>query len=157
MFYDKNNSYFRGDDKMIKIVKNIEDAGFVTHAGKFHADEVFATILLEKIYDEINLIRLPEVDGINLDKKFVYDIGGGKFDHHQIGGNGQRNSGIKYAAFGLVWKEFGRAYLQKKQVNNIEEYNKVIIGFPVWWYRGGESANGLGAEVPEYIYLCRQV
>lgn len=105
---------------MIKIVKNIEDAGFVTHAGKFHADEVFATILLEKIYDEINLIRLPEVDGINLDKKFVYDIGGGKFDHHQIGGNGQRNSGIKYAAFGLVWKEFGRAYLQKKQVNNIE-------------------------------------
>lgn len=106
---------------MIKIVKNIEDAGFVTHAGKFHADEVFATILLEKIYDEINLIRLPEVDGINLNKKFVYDIGGGKFDHHQIGGNGQRNSGIKYAAFGLVWKEFGRKYLQKKQVNNIEE------------------------------------
>lgn len=106
---------------MIKIVKNIEDAGFVTHAGKFHADEVFATILLEKIYDKINLIRLPEVDGINLDKKFVYDIGGGKFDHHQIGGNGQRNSGIKYAAFGLVWKEFGRKYLQKKQVNNIEE------------------------------------
>ena len=23
----------------------------------------------------------------------------------------------------------------KGRVNNIEEYNKVIIGFPVWWYR----------------------
>lgn len=23
----------------------------------------------------------------------------------------------------------------KGKVNNIEEYNKVIIGFPVWWYR----------------------
>ena len=23
----------------------------------------------------------------------------------------------------------------KGKVNNIEEYNKVVIGFPVWWYR----------------------
>lgn len=23
----------------------------------------------------------------------------------------------------------------KGRVNNIEEYNKVVIGFPVWWYR----------------------
>ena len=71
---------------MINIVRNLDNANFVTHAGKFHADEIFATILLEEIYGEINLIRLPEVDGLNLDNKFVYDIGGGEFDHHQIGG-----------------------------------------------------------------------
>ena len=106
---------------MINIVKNIDNANFVTHAGKFHADEIFATILLEEIYGEINLIRLPEVDGLNLDNKFVYDIGGGEFDHHQIGGNGQRNSGIKYAAFGLVWKAFGRKFLEQKNANNIED------------------------------------
>ena len=52
---------------MINIVKNLDNANFVTHAGKFHADEIFATILLEKIYGEINLIRLPEVDGLNLE------------------------------------------------------------------------------------------
>lgn len=106
---------------MINIVKNLDNANFVTHAGKFHADEIFATILLEEIYGEINLIRLPEVDGLNLDNKFVYDIGGGEFDHHQIGGNGQRNSGIKYAAFGLVWKAFGRKFLEQKNANNIED------------------------------------
>lgn len=106
---------------MINIIKNFEEANFVTHAGKFHADEIFATILLEEIYGEINLIRLPEVDGLNLDNKFVYDIGGGEFDHHQIGGNGQRNSGIKYAAFGLVWKAFGRKFLEQKNANNIED------------------------------------
>ena len=106
---------------MINIVRNLDNANFVTHAGKFHADEIFATILLEEIYGEINLIRLPEVDGLNLDNKFVYDIGGGEFDHHQIGGNGQRNSGIKYAAFGLVWKAFGRKFLVQKNANNIED------------------------------------
>ena len=31
---------------MIEILKNIEQADFVTHSGKFHADEVFGTILL---------------------------------------------------------------------------------------------------------------
>ena len=106
---------------MINIVRNLDNANFVTHAGKFHADEIFATILLEEIYGVINLIRLPEVDGLNLDNKFVYDIGGGEFDHHQVGGNGQRNSGIKYAAFGLVWKAFGRKFLEQKNSNNIED------------------------------------
>ena len=54
---------------MIKIVKDITQANFVTHAGKFHADEIFGTILLEKIYKDITLIRLPEVDNINLENK----------------------------------------------------------------------------------------
>lgn len=106
---------------MINVIKDFEKAKFVTHAGKFHADEVFGTILLEKIYENIDLIRLPEVDQYNLDGKIVYDIGGGKFDHHQIGGNGARNSGIKYAAFGLLWKEHGRQYLKMIGTDNIED------------------------------------
>lgn len=106
---------------MINVIKDFEKAKFVTHAGKFHADEIFGTILLEKIYENIDLIRLPEVDQYNLDGKIVYDIGGGKFDHHQIGGNGARNSGIKYAAFGLLWKEHGRQYLKMIGTDNIED------------------------------------
>ena len=107
--------------KNIELTNDVKKANAITHRGCFHADEIFATILLEEIYGEINLIRLPEVDGLNLDNKFVYDIGGGEFDHHQIGGNGQRNSGIKYAAFGLVWKAFGRKFLEQKNANNIED------------------------------------
>lgn len=109
---------------MIKVVKNIEEAGFVTHAGKFHADEVFGSVLLEKIYENINVIRVPEVDDYDLTGKIVYDIGGGVFDHHQIGGNGQRANGIKYAAFGSLWKAYGRQYLKNIGAENIEDcYN----------------------------------
>ena len=106
---------------MVNVIKDFEKADFVTHAGKFHADEVFGTILMEKIYGKVNLIRLPETDNYNLDGKIVYDIGGGKFDHHQIGGNGKRASGIRYAAFGLLWREYGVKFLQNLGVDNIDD------------------------------------
>ena len=52
-----------------------------THAGKFHADDVFATALLQILRPDIRITRgyvVPEdFDGI------VYDIGFGMFDHHQ--------------------------------------------------------------------------
>ena len=52
-----------------------------THAGKFHADDVFATALLQIIRPDIRITRgfvVPDdFDGI------VYDIGFGMFDHHQ--------------------------------------------------------------------------
>lgn len=97
---------------MIKLVKDINEASFITHSGKFHADEVFSSVLLEKIYKDIALIRLPEVDNIDVENKIIYDIGGGRFDHHQPGGNGQRNNGFKFAAFGLLWNEYGKKYLE---------------------------------------------
>ena len=106
---------------MVNVVKNFESANYVTHAGKFHADEIFGTVLLEKIFGKVDLIRLPEVDGYDLTGKIVFDIGSGKFDHHQIGGNGQRYSGIKYAAFGLLWKEYGRKYLEQINAENVED------------------------------------
>lgn len=111
---------------MINITKDFETAKFVTHAGKFHADEVFGTVLLEKIFDNVQLIRLAEVDAFNLEGKIVFDIGGGKFDHHQIGGNGARESGIKYAAFGLLWKEYGKELLNKMNAENVEDCYKMF-------------------------------
>lgn len=95
----------------IKITKNIEEANFVTHAGTFHADEVFATIILSKIYKDITLIRLNEAEK-EYEGKIVYDIGGGIYDHHQMGGNGERENGVKYAACGLIWKAFGKEVLK---------------------------------------------
>lgn len=108
----------------IKITKNIKEANCITHAGTFHADEIFATLILSKIIPEILLIRVPEFreeeKEIAQKDALVYDIGGGKFDHHQQGGNGERENGVKYAACGLIWKEFGRELLEKYEIKEKE-------------------------------------
>lgn len=65
---------------MIKIVSDLKEADFVTHAGNFHADDIFSTVFLEKLYKDMSLIRLKEYQD---DKsKLAYDIGLGPFDHH---------------------------------------------------------------------------
>ena len=68
---------------MIEIVKELKEANCVTHGGKFHPDEIFATVILSKILTNIKLIRVNEVtDSMreSIAKKLVYDIGGGEFD-----------------------------------------------------------------------------
>ena len=80
----------------------------MTHGGKFHADDVFSAALLKIINPNIKIIRAFEApkdfDGI------VFDIGCGEFDHHQEGA-GVRENGVPYAAFGLLWREFGESIL----------------------------------------------
>lgn len=44
----------------------------------------------------------------------------GEFDHHQKNKNGQRENGIYYSSIGLLWKKFGRKYLEKLNVENID-------------------------------------
>lgn len=77
-----------------------------THNGAFHADDVFAVATLKMLYPHAEVIRTrnPEIYK-NCD--IVVDLGEGPFDHHQRGGNGKRENGVPYAAFGLVWKTFG--------------------------------------------------
>ena len=104
----------------IRLTKNINEANCITHSGTFHADEIFATLILSKILPEIILIRVQEVREVPNENILVYDIGAGKYDHHQFGGNGQRENGIKYAACGLIWKAFGKQLLEKYDVEDIE-------------------------------------
>ena len=101
---------------MITLTKNIDEAKYVTHAGNFHADDVFSTIFLEKLFDNITLIRLKDYydDGT----KIAYDIGLGKFDHHGANFDKKRQNGIHYCSFGLLWQEYGLKYLEKIKVNN---------------------------------------
>lgn len=110
----------------IKITKNIKEANCITHSGTFHADEIFSTLILSKIMPEISLIRLPEVLEKVDSKIIVYDIGGGELDHHQFGGNGERENGVKYAACGLIWKKYGKEVLKKYEIEEIEEVWKYI-------------------------------
>lgn len=91
----------------ISITKDISKATAITHTGVFHADEVFATVILRKLFDNVTVFRTFKVPE-NIDNNvIIYDIGGGKFDHHQKGGNGARENGVPYSSCGLIWKEFG--------------------------------------------------
>jgi len=116
-------------ENMIKFKENeiyisqIENANLITHGGTFHADEVFSTIIFKNLLGkEIFLCRANSIDN-NLIKEdaFVYDIGGGSLDHHQRGGNGERPNGIKYASFGLVWREYGKQFLESVGSHFIDE------------------------------------
>ena len=89
-----------------------------THAGVFHADDVFSAALLGIYYPEIEIARTFNVPD---DAELVFDIGLGKFDHHQ--GNAEvRPNGVKYAAFGLLWREFGSLF-----VSDVESFDKNFV------------------------------
>ena len=107
--------------KNIQLIKEIDNANCVTHSGKFHVDDVISTIFLSKLKKDIILIRVPSVKNINVENKIVYDIGLGEFDHHQKNRNGQRQNGIYYSSIGLLWKKFGRKYLEKLEVTNVDK------------------------------------
>ncbi len=92
----------------IQITKDETKANAFTHAGVFHADDVFSTVLLGQMFD-IVLARVNHVPLHNVNC-IVYDIGLGKFDHHQPTA-ALRPSGNKYASFGLLWKHYGMKYL----------------------------------------------
>lgn len=89
-----------------------------THAGKFHADDVFATALLQILRPDIKITRgfvVPDdFDGI------VYDVGFGMFDHHQEPRECRPN-GVPYAAFGLLWRVLGPGLVGERQARLIDE------------------------------------
>lgn len=96
----------------IKTTKTMEQATVVTHGGIFHADEVLATVILSKVLGDITVLRTSKVPEGLADDVIVYDIGFGRFDHHQKGGNGARENGVPYAAVGLIWKEYGHKLVE---------------------------------------------
>ena len=78
-----------------------------THDDMFHADEVFGTVILTRIFGELTVLRTRnEAQLANC--SVVYDVGLGEFDHHQPERNGIRSNGVPYAAAGLLWRKFGR-------------------------------------------------
>ncbi|MGZ6696423.1 MAG: MYG1 family protein [Solirubrobacteraceae bacterium] len=83
-----------------------------THDGSFHADEVFALAALSLLHDDLRITRTRDRDAlaaadVRVDVGFAGDPATGDFDHHQRGGAGERANGVRYASFGLVWREYG--------------------------------------------------
>ena len=98
----------------------MNDKTIVTHNGNFHADDVFSIAALKSIFPSITLIRTRDLAVIS-DADIVIDVGGeydpesGRFDHHQRGGAGERENGIPYSSFGLMWKKYGVDICQGNQ------------------------------------------
>jgi len=88
------------------------DLTIATHNGNFHADDVFSVAALKTLYPSAALVRTRDLEVIGkadivLDVGGVYDAEAGRFDHHQRGGAGERENGIPYSSFGLIWKQYG--------------------------------------------------
>lgn len=83
-----------------------------THSGKFHADDAWAVAVLKVLFPDADIIRTRDPAAIEA-ADFAVDVGGiwepatGRFDHHQKGFSGARQSGVPYASAGLVWREYG--------------------------------------------------
>jgi uncharacterized UPF0160 family protein len=83
-----------------------------THDGSFHADEVFAIAALGLLGEPIEVVRTRDREmlaraDLRVDVGFRYDPSTGDFDHHQREFDGVRTNGIRYASFGLIWREYG--------------------------------------------------
>ena len=80
----------------------------ITHHGKFHADDVFSTAWLKKIYGNLEVKRIDRNDVykyLNDKENFIYDIGNGKYDHHTKECKEYRNNGSPYASFGKIVRD----------------------------------------------------
>ncbi|MBH0020122.1 MYG1 family protein [Pseudoalteromonas sp. SWXJ133] len=92
----------------------------VTHNGNFHADDVFSIAVLKHVLPTFKLVRtrdkaLIESAGFVIDVGGEYDPETNRFDHHQRGGAGERENGIPFSSFGLVWKKYGLALCDDNQ------------------------------------------
>jgi uncharacterized UPF0160 family protein len=90
----------------------------VTHGGKFHADDAWAVAVLNILFPEADIVRTRDAATIEA-ADFAIDVGGiwdparGRFDHHQKGFSGARQTGVPYASAGLVWREYGARCVQE--------------------------------------------
>jgi uncharacterized UPF0160 family protein len=98
----------------------MNDKTIATHDGNFHADDVFSIAALKSVFPSFKLIRTRDLELIGK-ADIVVDVGGeydadtDRFDHHQRGGAGERENGIPYSSFGLIWQKYGLEICQGSQ------------------------------------------
>ena len=92
-----------------------------THGGVFHADDIFATAVLKMVNPAIEIKRVFKVPEL-ADNEIAFDIGGGKFDHHQVTDIECHDDDARtpYAAFGLIWREYGHFLVSDMGFKTIE-------------------------------------
>lgn len=109
---------------MLTLTKLPYHAAAITHGGSFHADDVMSTVIIQVFLeaegrDDLILCRMNKYDQTLHDPAaLVYDIGGGRWDHHQRGGNGARENGVPYSSCGLIWRDLGMKICRKTSITN---------------------------------------
>ena len=105
---------------MVRIVHTKEEANCITHSGTMHADEVFATAFLDLYMQDVRVFRTSTIKAEEVDKDvLIYDIGRGKYDHHQLDAV-KRDNDILYSSVGLLWREFGKDFLEKLGYEDVD-------------------------------------
>jgi len=97
----------------------MNDKTIATHNGSFHADDVFSIAAFKLIDPSFTLVRTRDLEliakaDIVIDVGGEYDADRNRFDHHQRGGAGERENGIPYSSFGLIWQKYGVEICQGK-------------------------------------------
>ena len=127
-----------------------------THSGHFHPDDVCAVAILHILLGgRYRLVRtrdpkIYENADYVVDVGDVYDPPRQRFDHHQKGGAGARASGAPYAAFGLVWKEYGEKLCGSKE--GAEEIDRKIVAHADALDNGVDNSKGAGDSEPPYLF-----
>lgn len=97
----------------------------VCHNGLMHSDDVLAAAFLSSVFQLLDHpVTISRMNGKDVIKYagnpayLIFDAGGGRYDHHdkkhmqyREGCNAYVENGFPYAAFGLLWKDFGKSYL----------------------------------------------
>jgi len=89
----------------------------VTHSGTFHADDVFASVILRAALGDFDFIRTRD-PALIASADIVFDVGGvydpasRRYDHH-MRDLPRREDGTPYSSVGLVWRDYGRAALTR--------------------------------------------
>ncbi|MCU6500539.1 MYG1 family protein [Rugamonas sp. A1-17] len=121
-----------------------------THSGKFHADDAWAVAVLKVLFPDADIIRTRDPAAIEA-ADFAVDVGGiwdpatGRFDHHQKGFDGARQSGVPYASAGLVWREYGARCVAALALAH--------CGHQLADDKAREVAYGIDADVVQYLDL----
>lgn len=98
----------------------------ITHAGIFHSDDIVSTAFLLLLNPDLEIVRVTDMKEVKIDEAdIVYDIGLGRFDHHQPGRR-MATFDIPYSAFGLLWDEYGRELLEEQGFYEIEAAHKLF-------------------------------
>lgn len=138
---------------MIYFCGKNEHFDAVTHGGSFHADDVFSMVLVNILFNnQARILRLPYDNDIDIKSNscIVFDILGGKFDHHQKGGNGfhklldSSKKPIPNASFGLLWDHYGRKIIRKFNISDKNEIEFIFNYIEYHLVRGVDSVdNGI--------------
>lgn len=166
------------DIKSLREVKTL-----VTHNGVMHGDDVIATAFLMCAGGIIGHTFNIERVSSSMAKKYVndptclvYDVGNGPYDHHDKNNLQCRKvmdpmtkemttDGIPYAAFGLLWREYGESYLAelyraRSGVANdelVKKYFKIFDSRYVSTIDGRDNAvQGIRSNISDTISCMNQ-